>query len=140
MKKFSYLINVILLVISIFLGIKLYEKNNKVEEKNSKNYYYECFKEEETDLYTEVTNYIIDINNDYSIKNIETSTTYLYNKISFEKVKEGYISNNKGVVIDEENYSIKVPGDNSSINENMWVITFIEQLKNNNFTCTLKND
>lgn len=136
MKKISYLINIILFVISIFLGIKLYEKNNKVEEE--KKYYYECSSKTEKEIYTEISNYRINIDNDYSIKSLETSTTYLYNKFSFENAKKGYLSNNSKVTIDDENYSIKVPGDNSNLNEKMWVVTFIEQLENNNFTCVLK--
>lgn len=138
MKIISYLINVILLVISIFFGIKLYEKDNKVEV--VKKYYYECSIKTEMGVYTEVSNYRIDINNDYSIKDLETSITYLYDKYSFESARDGYLLSNKNVVIDEENYSIKVPGDNLSLSENMWAITFIEQLENNNYVCTLKND
>lgn len=138
MKKINYLINIVLLSIAIFLGIKLYEKDNEVEV--IKKYYYECSSRVEKETYKEVSNYKIDINNDYSIKNLETSTTYLYNEIAFKDAKKGYLSINKKVIIDEDNHSITVPGDNSNINENMWAITFVEQLENNNFTCTLKNN
>lgn len=138
MKKISYLINIILFVISIFLGIKLYEKNNKVEEE--KKYYYECSSKTEKEIYTEISNYRINIDNDYSIKSLETSTTYLYNEFSFKDAKKGYLSSNKKVIIDEENYSIKILGDNSSFDKKTWAIIFVEQLQNNKFTCILKND
>lgn len=138
MKKISYLINIILFAISIFLGIKIYERNNKVEEE--KEYYYECSNKIEKEIYTQLLNYRIDINKDYSIKKLETATTYLYNKFSFEDAKKGYLSSNSKVTIDDEKYSITVPGDNSNVSEKMWAISFVEQLQNNNFTCILKND
>lgn len=138
MKKVGYIIIVILCIVCMVLGTILYKEKNKKQE--VKNYYYECVSKLENEISNETKNYRIDINNDYSIKKIESYTTYIYNEISFKDAKKGYLSSDSNVIIDDENYSIKVPGDNTNLNEKMWAITFVEQLENNNFTCELKSE
>ena len=138
MKKVSYIIIIILCIVCIVLGTILYKEKNKTMEVI--NYYYECVSKLENETNNETKNYRIDINKDYSIKKIESYVTYIYNEVSFEAAKKGYLSSDSNVIIDDENYSIKVPGNNTNLNEKMWAITFVEQLENNNFTCELKSE
>lgn len=140
MKNVKNIIIILLLALSIFLGYCLLQKEKTItsnEENNDS--YYECVSETDGNVYKETNNYKIFINSDYSIKNVETFTMYTYNEVSYASAKEAYLKVNSNIVVDDEKYTITIPGENKEQTEKTWVIPFIEQLEINKFSCTFNS-
>lgn len=138
MKKVKDIIIIALALICIVTTTSIYTfKLNQAKEKKLV-YYYECIKEIEGPVYNEKLLYEIYINKNYSIRNLNTSTIYLYNKLSFEQAKEVY-KENENATINEEERTVTIKGKNEIQQGKIWSVNFIEQLENNSYKCELKS-
>lgn len=124
------------IVVIILISYILFDK--LVISKKQTDKYYDCIMTVDKTNPIETNNYIIKINEDFSINNVEYIKKEKYEKEIYDGQKQWYKENDFEKEYDDNNLTIITRNKNFEQFEGTWAITYVDNLIEYGYTCELK--